>query len=159
MKAGLNCVMCADMHLDENAFSHKVAEFEHTYVRLPKNQYVRGWTILALKRHANELFELTDPELAAFWQDVARVAEARSTVNAVQPCVVFVFFFCRSASRSESPARKGGWVTTAPGEGVSFMRRRFFGSAALGVALASGGNAKSLWWSEPPAAAPTLETS
>jgi hypothetical protein len=42
MKAGLNCVMCADIHLDENAFSHKVAEFEHTYVRLPKNQYLRG---------------------------------------------------------------------------------------------------------------------
>jgi diadenosine tetraphosphate (Ap4A) HIT family hydrolase len=76
MKAGLKCVMCADIHLDENAFSHKVAEFEHTYVRLPKNQYVRGWTIVALKRHANELFELTDSELAAFWQDVARVAEA-----------------------------------------------------------------------------------
>ena len=76
MKAGLNCVLCADIHLDENAFSHKVAEFEHTYVRLPKNQYLRGWTIVALKRHANELFELTDSELRAFWRDVACVAEA-----------------------------------------------------------------------------------
>src|ERR1700716_2268167 len=76
MKAGLNCVMCADIHLDENAFSHKVAEFEHTYVRLPKNQYLRGWTVVALKRHANELFELTNSELLAFWRDVARVAEA-----------------------------------------------------------------------------------
>jgi len=74
MKAGVNCVMCADIHLDENEFSYKVTEFEHTFVRLPKNQYLRGWTIVALKRHANELFELTDSELLGFWRDVARVA-------------------------------------------------------------------------------------
>ncbi len=37
LKAGVGCPMCADIHLDENAFSYKVAEFEHTYVRLPKN--------------------------------------------------------------------------------------------------------------------------
>jgi diadenosine tetraphosphate (Ap4A) HIT family hydrolase len=67
MKAGLDCVMCADIHLDENEFSHKVAECEHTFVRLPKNQYLRGWTIVALKRHAEELFELTDSELLALW--------------------------------------------------------------------------------------------
>ena len=68
--------MCADIHLDENDFSYKVVEFEHTFVRLPKNQYQRGWTIVALKRHASELFELADVELLAFWQDVARVARA-----------------------------------------------------------------------------------
>jgi hypothetical protein len=37
LKAGTGCVMCADIHLDENEFSYKVAEFDHTYVRLPKN--------------------------------------------------------------------------------------------------------------------------
>ena len=76
LKAGVGCPMCADIHLDENAFSYKVAEFEHTYVRLPKNQYQRGWTLVVLKRHANELFELTEVELAAFWRDVAHVAQA-----------------------------------------------------------------------------------
>jgi ATP adenylyltransferase len=45
-------------------------------VRLPKNQYQRGWTLVVLKRHAHELFELTEVELAAFWRDVARVAKA-----------------------------------------------------------------------------------
>jgi diadenosine tetraphosphate (Ap4A) HIT family hydrolase len=68
--------MCADIHLDENEFSYKVAEFDYTYVRLPKNQHQRGWTIVVLKRHANELFELTESELAGFWRDVARVAQA-----------------------------------------------------------------------------------
>jgi hypothetical protein len=52
LKAGLGCPMCADIHLDENEFSYKVSEFEHTYVRLPKNQYQRGWTLVVLKRHA-----------------------------------------------------------------------------------------------------------
>jgi diadenosine tetraphosphate (Ap4A) HIT family hydrolase len=53
-----------------------VTEFEHTYVRLPKNQSRRGWTIVVLKRHASELFELTELELSAFWRDVTLVARA-----------------------------------------------------------------------------------
>jgi diadenosine tetraphosphate (Ap4A) HIT family hydrolase len=76
LKAGVDCPLCADIHLDENPFSYKVAEFAHTWVRLPKNQYQRGWTIVFLKRHANELFELNDIELLAFWRDVANVASA-----------------------------------------------------------------------------------
>jgi diadenosine tetraphosphate (Ap4A) HIT family hydrolase len=65
-RSGLDCPMCADIHLDENEFSYKVTEFDQTYVRLPKNQYQRGWTLVVLKRHANELFELAEVELAAF---------------------------------------------------------------------------------------------
>ena len=76
MKSGVDCAMCADLYLDVNPFSFKVAEFEHTYVRLARNQYLRGWTLVMLKRHANELFELTDAELLGFWRDVATVAQA-----------------------------------------------------------------------------------
>lgn len=36
---------------------------------------MRGWTIVALKRHACELFELTPEELSGFWTDVALVAK------------------------------------------------------------------------------------
>ena len=79
LKAGADCPMCTDIHLDVNPFSYKVAELEHTYVRLPKNQYQRGWTIVALKRHASELFELSDAELLGFWRDVANVAQALET--------------------------------------------------------------------------------
>jgi diadenosine tetraphosphate (Ap4A) HIT family hydrolase len=68
--------MCADAHLEVNDFSYRVAEFEHTWVRLPRNQYLRGWTIVVLKRHASELFELNDGELLGFWRDVANVASA-----------------------------------------------------------------------------------
>jgi diadenosine tetraphosphate (Ap4A) HIT family hydrolase len=68
--------MCADIQLDENPFSFKIAELRQSYVRLPKNQYMRGWTIVALRRHASELFELSDAELSGFWKDVAQVAKA-----------------------------------------------------------------------------------
>jgi diadenosine tetraphosphate (Ap4A) HIT family hydrolase len=76
LKAGVRCPMCADIHLEENEFSYLVTEFEHTYVRLPKNQFRRGWTIVVLKRHVSELFELTELELSAFWRDVTLVARA-----------------------------------------------------------------------------------
>ncbi len=72
--------MCADIHLDVNAFSYKVAELQQTYVRFCRNQYRRGWTILALKRHATELFELAPDDHAEFWQEVASVARALNTL-------------------------------------------------------------------------------
>jgi len=78
--SGIDCPMCQDIHLDENLFSFKVAELKRSFVRLPKNQHYRGWTIVALKRHANELFELESEELAEFWQDVAQVAKAISSI-------------------------------------------------------------------------------
>jgi diadenosine tetraphosphate (Ap4A) HIT family hydrolase len=68
--------MCDDIHLEENSFSFKVAELRRSFVRFPKNQYMRGWTVVALKRHASELFELGDQELCEFWQDVAQFARA-----------------------------------------------------------------------------------
>lgn len=68
--------MCQDIHRDENPFSFLVAELPFSYVRLPRNQWMRGWTIVALKRHACELFELSPSELSGFWGDVALVAKA-----------------------------------------------------------------------------------
>lgn len=76
LKRGEGCAFCADIHMEANEFSLLVAELEWSYVRLARNQYRRGWTIVALKRHACELFELTDVESAGFWRDVAVVANA-----------------------------------------------------------------------------------
>jgi diadenosine tetraphosphate (Ap4A) HIT family hydrolase len=45
-------------------------------VRLPKNQYLKGYTAVFFKKHANELFELDKKELLEFWSDVALVAKA-----------------------------------------------------------------------------------
>jgi len=76
LKQGEDCCLCADIHLDVNEFSFRVAELEWSYVRLARNQYRRGWTLVALKRHACELFELTDSESDGSWREVAAVARA-----------------------------------------------------------------------------------
>jgi len=80
MLSGKDCPFCEDIHLDENEFSYKVVELEHSFIRLPKNQYIKGWLVVALKRHANELYELSDSELAGFWREVALVAKASKVV-------------------------------------------------------------------------------
>src|SRR4051794_26057211 len=72
--------MCADAHLETNQFSRLIAELHHSYVRLAYNQYRRGYTVVILKRHANELFELSDAELAGYWRDVAGTAAALQRV-------------------------------------------------------------------------------
>jgi diadenosine tetraphosphate (Ap4A) HIT family hydrolase len=82
MLTGADCVMCADVHLEANAFSLLVAELRQSYVRLARNQYRRGYTVVALKRHANELFELANRELAEYWRDVADAAAALQRVFA-----------------------------------------------------------------------------
>jgi diadenosine tetraphosphate (Ap4A) HIT family hydrolase len=76
LRQGIDCSLCTDMHLDENPFSFKIIELQQSIVRLPKNQYMRGWTIVIFKRHANELFELSQQELLEYWQNIARVAKA-----------------------------------------------------------------------------------
>ncbi len=80
MVDGTACPFCEDIHLDKNQFSFKVFEFPNSLVRLPKNQYKRGWTIVALKRHATELYELAPNELAGFFQEVAMVAKTLKMV-------------------------------------------------------------------------------
>lgn len=75
LRRGIDCPICEDMHWEENRFSFKVAELQQGIVRLAKNQYMRGYTVVMFRRHANELFELSAQELAEFWQDVARVAQ------------------------------------------------------------------------------------
>lgn len=82
LKLGIGCPFCQDAWMPENPYSFLVTELPYSYVRLPRNQYVRGWVIVALKRHAAELFELTPREQAGYWNDVARVAQAMSEINA-----------------------------------------------------------------------------
>lgn len=80
LKQGIQCPMCEDIHLPENQHSFLVAENDHTYIRLPKNQALRGWTIVFAKRHVSELFEFSHEELNAFWQTVSQVGQALDTI-------------------------------------------------------------------------------
>jgi len=80
LKTGNDCPMCRESGMDENPHSFKVIELKRSIVRLNKNQYMRGWTTLVLKRHASELFELEPEELAEFWDDVSLVAKALNDI-------------------------------------------------------------------------------
>jgi len=80
LQQGLDCPFCANMSQDENEFSYKVIELQQSFVRFSKNQHMKGWTTVVFKRHANELFELSNQELAEFWQDVAKTADALDKV-------------------------------------------------------------------------------
>ncbi|MDO9026648.1 MAG: HIT family protein [bacterium] len=80
LKAGLDCPMCRESGMEENPHSYKVVELKRSIVRLNKNQYMRGWATLVLKRHAAELFELEREERAEFWNEVSLVAKALNDI-------------------------------------------------------------------------------
>lgn len=73
MVAGDDCPMCADGHRPVNEHGELVAELPGSYARLCVNQTQTGYMALIAKRHAAELHDLTDEELALFWADVAAV--------------------------------------------------------------------------------------
>ena len=90
-KGGADCEMCGDIHLEENVHSFLIAEMRQSFVRLPRNQYMTGWTVVALKRHKSELFELDQDELLGFWSDVSDVAGALERVYAAAKINYMVF--------------------------------------------------------------------
>ncbi|MEP7019339.1 MAG: HIT family protein [Pseudonocardiales bacterium] len=76
MRSGEGCQMCASAHMPTNDDSDLVLELRASYARLHRNQTRPGYTVVILKRHANELYELPPPALRAFWADVAWVGAA-----------------------------------------------------------------------------------
>ena len=59
---------------DGPAADHRVADLGITVAYLHDDQFFPGWTVLVLKRHATELFELTADERAQMMDEVTRVA-------------------------------------------------------------------------------------
>jgi diadenosine tetraphosphate (Ap4A) HIT family hydrolase len=57
---------------------HRIADLGLTVAYLHEDQFFRGWTLLVLKRHATELFQLTRPERAQLIEEVSGVARALS---------------------------------------------------------------------------------
>jgi len=55
---------------------HRLAELSTSVAYLDEDQFFPGWTILVLKRHATELYQLGREERAALIEDVSAVAEA-----------------------------------------------------------------------------------
>lgn len=61
------------------AAGQRIAECGVTVAYLHDDQFFPGWTVLVLRRHATELWQLTPDERAALIEEVARVARAVGT--------------------------------------------------------------------------------
>jgi diadenosine tetraphosphate (Ap4A) HIT family hydrolase len=55
---------------------HWIADFGLTQAYLFDDQFFPGWTVLVLRRHATELFDLTSEERSRLIEDVSEVALA-----------------------------------------------------------------------------------
>jgi len=72
-----NCKACAGSW---PAADHRIADCGLTVAYLFEDQYFPGWTVLVLKRHATELFELTHVERSQVIEEVSAVAHALAEV-------------------------------------------------------------------------------
>ncbi len=69
----LTCKACAGEWPPKD---HWIADFNLTQAYLFDDQFFPGWTVLVLKRHATELFDLTREERSQLIEEVAEVAGA-----------------------------------------------------------------------------------
>src|SRR3989442_1389397 len=60
--------------------NHKISELGLTVVYLGDDQFFPGWTVLILKRHATELFDLTREERSQLIEEVTEVSRTLAVV-------------------------------------------------------------------------------
>jgi diadenosine tetraphosphate (Ap4A) HIT family hydrolase len=58
----------------------RVAELEHSFVVLNRDQYFPGYTLLFTKQHVTEMFHLDRAVRSGLMEEVSRVAEALFTL-------------------------------------------------------------------------------
>lgn len=58
---------------------HRIADLGVSVAYLHADQFFPGWTVLVLKRHATELYELSHEERAALMEEVSEVARVLAT--------------------------------------------------------------------------------
>ncbi|MGN0422816.1 MAG: HIT family protein [Lachnospiraceae bacterium] len=68
-----NCAYCMENELLDT-FGIKICELENSKVYLFKEQSHPGRVVVAHKKHVSEMIDLTPEERAAFFEDVAKVA-------------------------------------------------------------------------------------
>lgn len=72
-----DCPMCRRWDDDSDL---RVAELEHSFVVLNRDQYFPGYTLLFTKQHVTELFHLEQTVRSGLMEEVSRVAEALSSL-------------------------------------------------------------------------------
>ena len=71
------CPMCRRWDDDSDL---RVAELEHSFVVLNRDQYFPGYTLLFTKQHVTELFHLDPAVRSGLMEEVSRAAEALFTL-------------------------------------------------------------------------------
>lgn len=71
------CPMCSRWDADTDL---RIAELQHSYVILNRDQYFPGYTLLFTKHHVTELFHLNRDLRGALMEEVSLVAQALHTV-------------------------------------------------------------------------------
>jgi diadenosine tetraphosphate (Ap4A) HIT family hydrolase len=69
----LTCTACSGQWPSAD---HRIADCGTSIAYLFDDQFFPGWTVLVLKRHATELFELSIDERSRLIEDVSTMAEA-----------------------------------------------------------------------------------
>jgi diadenosine tetraphosphate (Ap4A) HIT family hydrolase len=69
----VNCKACAGEWPPKD---HRIADLGLSVAYLYDDQFFPGWTVLVLKRHATELYELTKEERSRLIEEVSEVATA-----------------------------------------------------------------------------------
>ena len=73
MSSAEGCPMCRRWDDDRDL---RIAEREHSFVVLNRDQFFPGYTLLFTKRHASELFHLDPAVRAGLIEEVSAVAQA-----------------------------------------------------------------------------------
>ena len=84
MISGEICPVCDLVHSDAHEDEHLIQICDLTLSRLylAKNQFVKGYCVLICRRHVIELYELSRPERAAYFDEVALVAKVLQKIFA-----------------------------------------------------------------------------
>ena len=82
--SGEICPVCDLVHSDAHEDEHLIQIYDLTLSRLylSKNQFVKGYCVLICRRHVIELSELSRPERAAYFDEVALVANVLQKIFA-----------------------------------------------------------------------------
>ncbi len=73
----MTCKVCAGEWPEKN---HKIIDLKQSAAYLFEDQFFAGWTVVVLKRHATELFDLTKEERSGLIEEVSAVASALATM-------------------------------------------------------------------------------
>jgi diadenosine tetraphosphate (Ap4A) HIT family hydrolase len=77
LSEGFSCKICEKVWPPDD---HYIGDLGLTKAYLFEDQFFAGWTVLVLKAHRTELFQLTQDERTELIEEVSRVGEALTKI-------------------------------------------------------------------------------